>query len=155
MSRHEISIKEEDSIVKVIFETKSLKFNIISNFNSNFDNSIDNEMFFLLPKKYTKFWSENGKYVVVKTDKGYYLISPFHISYFIYNGDILNILCNEEGRLNIITKNSILRVINNSENIHLIEIYNLTDFDSEHSEDTTILIKKYQYRYIPFIIDIE
>jgi hypothetical protein len=137
----------------VIINEKYLTFNI-----ENINNTGKIETFFLHPKTYVEFWKIENKCVVLATEKGYYIISPFHNSYFMYKNYISDISCNENDRINIKTNiNTVLRVVLNPYDYNLlVEFYGFEDkFEEESTKETPYLISKYKYRYIPFIIDVE
>ncbi len=102
------------------------------------------------PKNYIKYWNVEEKVALVQSDKGFYLVSDY-VSYFTYENNIVDVFSSESGSVSILTDKGVLRVIRDSYDTHLmIELIKFFDFKT--NEKVCELMKKCNFRYIPFIL---
>ncbi len=102
------------------------------------------------PKNYINYWNVEEKVALVQSVKGFYLISDY-VSYFTYENNIVDVFSSEIGTVSILTDKGVLRIIRDSYDTHLmIELINFFDFKT--NEKVCELMKKCNFRYIPFIL---
>ena len=132
---------------KLLFKVESLNCN-----NEDITMIQNSQNLRLDVKSYINYRNIEGKYVLFYTQKGYFLISKY-ISYFTYDNLIKDVYLDSGERLSIITEKGILRIIkDNYSNYFMIEISNI--FDIKNNEKVSDIMKKNNFRYIPFILDL-
>ena len=136
----------EDMIVKI--DKEKLLFKVES---LNSKNEEISKIGSLDVKSYINYWNIEGKYILFSTSNGYFLISKY-ISYFTYEHLIKDASLDSNERLSILSEKGILRIIkDNYSNYFMVEIFNI--FDIKHNEKISDIMKKNNFRYIPFVID--